>query len=511
MLLAKRLAIASYLLLFSLFGLVTYLIIISGNGYHDSAVFTVPGILIIAGILLKKKQFYLFTGMTLLLIVALVGLENMGFYKTKYSSLISPYAGIDIVLIIAVTAVSVHVLTDNLFVSLKRSKESELRFKELAEMLPETIYEVDVQGNLIFVNEKSFDLFGYTRQDFGEGINVIELVHEDDRKRAIENIGKIVAGKDIGIQEYKIQRKDGTTFPGFFHSTPIFRKGEVIGFRGFLIDITEKKRTQEFLIQSEKMMSVGGLAAGMAHEINNPLAGILQNANVLSNRLTDKDISANVKVAESLNIEIDTIEQYMHQREIPNLLKAITESGERVAKIVNNMLSFVRKGDLDLSIHDPVVLLDKTLELAVTDFDLKRHYDFKNIIINKEYENNLPHILCDEGQIRQVFLNIFNNGAHAMHENSRKLQSEFVLRLKNEKHSNMLCIEIEDNGLGIDEDTQKRIFEPFYTTKSVGQGTGLGLSVSYFIVTENHKGTIEVQSELGKGTNFIIRLPTEQK
>lgn len=508
---AKRLAIASYLLLFSLFGLIAYLIVISGNGYNDSSVFAVPGILIIAGILLEKKQFYLFTGVTLLLIVILVGLENLGFYQTKYSDLISPYAGIDIILIIAVTSVSVHILADDLFKSLEQAKESEMRFRELAEMLPETIYEVDMQGELTFVNEKSFDLFGYTRQEFNEGINVIEFIHEDDRIRAIDNMGKVAAGEDIGIKEYNVQRKDGTIFPGLFHSSPITRNNEVVGFRGFLIDITEKKRTQEFLIQSEKMMSIGGLAAGMAHEINNPLAGIIQNANVLSNRLIDKKMPANIAVAKSLKINIDTIQQYMDKREIPKMLKAITESGSRVASIVNNMLSFVRRSDSNFSTHDPAFLLDQILEIACTDFDLKKNYDFKNIVINKEYEKNLPNIVCDEGQIQQVLLNILNNGALAMHENPHKVTPEFVLRLKNETYSNMLCIEIEDNGPGIDEDTLKRIFEPFFTTKSVGQGTGLGLSVSYFIVTENHKGTIQVQSELGKGTNFIIRLPLEQK
>jgi signal transduction histidine kinase len=120
---------------------------------------------------------------------------------------------------------------------------------------------------------------------------------------------------------------------------------------------------------------------------------------------------------------------------------------------------------------------------------------------------------CEGAKIQQVLLNIFSNGAQAMQEVSEKNSDyipRFILRLSRESQTKMLRMEIEDNGPGMDEEIRKRIFEPFFTTKSVGVGTGLGLSVSYFIIVENHGGSMDVMSEPGKGTTFIIRLPLEK-
>lgn len=279
-------------------------------------------------------------------------------------------------------------------------------------------------------------------------------------------------------------------------------------------DITEQVRIEEMMVQNEKMLSVGGLAAGMAHEINNPLAGVIQNSNVLENRLTNKTIPANIKAAESAGITMESIHEFMNARGIPRIVKAIIDSGIRMASIVENMLNFARKGDSSFSSHNPVDLMDKILELASTEYDLKKKYDFKSIIIQKEYEDDLPMIACEGSKIQQVLLNILNNGAHAMREKytvGSDYKPKFILRISNEFNSGMLKIEIEDNGHGMEDEIRNKVFEPFFTTKSVGIGTGLGLSVSYFIITDHHKGTIKVKSQPGKGTNFIIRLPIERK
>jgi len=271
-------------------------------------------------------------------------------------------------------------------------------------------------------------------------------------------------------------------------------------------DVTEKVHIEEMMIQSEKMLSVGGLAAGMAHEINNPLAGMMQTANVMKNRLSGEEIPANLKAAESVGTNMDTIHSFMTERGIFRMLDSITDSGKRVAKIVDNILSFARKSDAETLDHSVSQLLDDSLELAATDYDLKKQYDFKAIKIIREYPKDLPSINCEGTKIQQVFMNIFRNGAEAMQE-AKTPKPQFILRTYHDKKRNRLCIEIEDNGPGIDETTRRRIFEPFYTTKPVGVGTGLGLSVSYFIVSENHGGEMSVESELGKGTRFIIRLP----
>ena len=271
-------------------------------------------------------------------------------------------------------------------------------------------------------------------------------------------------------------------------------------------DVTEKVHLEEMMIQSEKMLSVGGLAAGMAHEINNPLAGMMQTANVMRNRLTANEIPANIKVAESVGTNMDVIHAFMDERGIFRMLEAITDSGKRVSKIVDNILSFARKSDAETLPHNIGELLDDSLELSATDYDLKRQYDFKAIKIIREYSKDLPTVVCESSKIQQVFMNIFRNGAEAMQEANTK-RPHFVLRTQHDPEQNRVIIEIEDNGPGIKEATRRRIFEPFFTTKPVGVGTGLGLSVSYFIVSENHGGEMSVESELGKGTRFIIRLP----
>jgi PAS domain S-box-containing protein len=270
-------------------------------------------------------------------------------------------------------------------------------------------------------------------------------------------------------------------------------------------DVTERVRLEEMMIQSEKMLSVGGLAAGMAHEINNPLAGILQNAAVLENRLSG-DLPANHDAAKAAGITMAAIQQYLELRKLPTMLDNIRASGNRAASIVRNMLSFARKSDRIISSHDMGVLLDQTLELARTDYDMKKRYDFKQISVLREYDEGVVPVPCEASKLQQVFLNILKNGAEAMSGGEGKFpQPVFVLRVRDDE--TWVRVEIEDNGPGMDQETRRRIFEPFFTTKPVGEGTGLGLSVSYFIITENHRGKMDVFTADGEGTRFVIRLP----
>ena len=262
---------------------------------------------------------------------------------------------------------------------------------------------------------------------------------------------------------------------------------------------------EQIIIQSEKMMSVGGLAAGMAHEINNPLAGMIQNAQVASNRLT-RDMPANTKVAEALGLSMSTLREYMAQRGILNHLEAINQSGVRAAQIVSNMLSFARKGSSEKKPHLLAPLIDKTISLAESDFDLKKKHDFRNIIIETDFSPNVPEVMCEPSKIQQVLFNIIKNASEALSGyKERQTSPKITARLK--KAGGKAVIEIEDNGPGIEEETRKRIFDPFFTTKGPSKGTGLGLSVSYFIIVDDHHGAMEVSSTPGRGTTFIIRLP----
>ncbi len=272
-------------------------------------------------------------------------------------------------------------------------------------------------------------------------------------------------------------------------------------------DVTGRVRMEEMMIQSEKMLSVGGLAAGMAHEINNPLAGILQNIQVMRNRVSS-DFQKNRRMAEECGISMDGFAAYIDKRGVMGMIESIIDSSKRAAKIVENMLSFSRKSEarfIPIRLNE---LLDKTIDIASSEYDLKKTYDFRQIDIIREYED-IPGVPCDAGKIQQVFLNILKNGSQAMggFERENRAGSRFILRVI--RDGDMARVEIEDNGPGMDAETRKRIFEPFFTTKGIGVGTGLGLSVSYFIVTENHKGAMIVDSAPGKGTKFIIRLPFE--
>jgi PAS domain S-box-containing protein len=271
-------------------------------------------------------------------------------------------------------------------------------------------------------------------------------------------------------------------------------------------NVTNKVRIEEMLVQSEKMLSVGGLAAGMAHEINNPLASIMGNAQVMETRLT-KPLPQNILAATNAGTTFEAIQAYMEARGIPKMLQAVRGSGAQAAQIVSNMLSFSRKSDSQMAVENILDLLNTTLDLAATDYDLKKNYDFKKIEIKKEFGRNIPLVRCAASKLQQVFLNLLRNGAEAMSEKTYAPGEHPCFIVRAHAVAPWVRIEIEDNGPGMEEGIRKRIFEPFFTTKPTGKGTGLGLSVSYFIITEGHGGQMTVQTAIGHWTRFRIDLP----
>jgi PAS domain S-box-containing protein len=302
-------------------------------------------------------------------------------------------------------------------------------------------------------------------------------------------------------QQDDVQYEDVTIFPLVANGV----EGAVIR----VDDVTERVRLEELMIQSEKMLSVGGLAAGMAHEINNPLAGILQNAAVLNNRLF-MDLPANRTAAQTAGISMAAIQHYMELRKLPVMIENIHNSGMRASTIVKNMLGFARKSDLTVSSHDLCKLLDQAIELIETDYDMKMNYDFKQIRVKREYDDAGTLVPCEASKLQQVFLNLLKNGAEAMAAAAHG-QAPPMFRLRVRGNGSWVQVEIEDNGPGMDEKTRRRVFEPFFTTKPVGKGTGLGLSVAYFIITENHSGEMEAQASENGGARFVIRLPKSGK
>ncbi len=380
--------------------------------------------------------------------------------------------------------------------------------------MPSAIIGVDRYGSVTQWNNHAVEMAGIAPADaVGRPLKEVlpRLTPEIHRIEEAMSTKKVLSHAKRSYQsDGEVRYEDLTIFPLLANGA----EGAVVR----LDDVTDRIRMEEVMIQSEKMLSVGGLAGGMAHEINNPLAGMMQTADVMSDRLTNLNLPANQRAAQNAGTSMESINAFMEARGIPRMLKNILQSGSRASEIVQDMLSFARKSDGEFSTHSLPLLLDKTIELARTDYDLKKKYDFRRIKIMREYEDNLPEIPCEAGKIQQVLLNILRNGAEAMYtaalDTPRQGEKEiptFLLRLTHQKGTGMIRIIIKDNGPGMDEATCRRVFEPFFTTKPTGQGTGLGLSVSYYIITENHDGRMSVESTQGQGTTFIIQLPVGRK
>jgi two-component system NtrC family sensor kinase len=233
---------------------------------------------------------------------------------------------------------------------------------------------------------------------------------------------------------------------------------------------TEIKQMQAHLIQQEKLASLGKLAAGIAHEINNPLGGILIYSHLLLEDTKKED------------------PQYQ------NLEKIVKET-TRCRDIVKGLLQFARPKEPDVTQIDINATLDNALSL------LESQAIFQNVTIKKKYADELPPVVADRSQLQQVFINIILNAVDAM-------DSKGILTLKTaiSEGEPFIKVSISDTGQGIKKGDRSRLFEPFFTTKEVGVGTGLGLAICYSII-QKHQGVIEVESEIGKGSTFTVKLP----
>ncbi len=269
-------------------------------------------------------------------------------------------------------------------------------------------------------------------------------------------------------------------------------------------EVTERVRLEGMMVRAEKMQSIGSLAAGLAHEINNPLAVILQNVQVLSRRLSP-NLDRNRSVAQELGITIEDIVEYTRLRGCEKMIHSISTAGQRAAKIVENMQSFSRRGSDNFDYCDLADLLERTVELVGSDHDMRYNFNFQNIRIVRNY-SSVPQVCCESTQMQQVFLNLLKNAAQAVY--SHTSDPQIILRILPSEEG-YVRIQFEDNGLGMDSEVAAQIFDPFYTTREVGEGTGLGLSVAYFIITQNHQGSLSVYSHPGEGSRFDIVLPVD--
>jgi two-component system, NtrC family, sensor kinase len=273
------------------------------------------------------------------------------------------------------------------------------------------------------------------------------------------------------------------------------------------IVLTNLKETQQQLVQSEKMASLGQLTAGVAHEINNPINFVSANIKPLKEDLEDLvsylNFYRNTIKEKGLEDAFGGKEKMPNEdeintvlKEVDDLLRGIEEGAIRTAEIVKGLRNFSR--------HDQDALKKASLNEGIESTLTLLHSTYKDRIDIVKDLGNIPEVECFPGQINQVFMNILSNAIQAINDKGKIFVSTTIAP------ENKVCVTISDTGGGIPENIQSKIFDPFFTTKDVGKGTGLGLSISYGII-QKHNGTIEVSSKQGEGTIFVITLPVEQK
>lgn len=386
--------------------------------------------------------------------------------------------------------------------ALKALKESEKRFRTLIEDAPIGIA-MFRELHFSYVNRAYSTIFGFNDPSELIGTLIDERIAPQHRGEITAMELRRVNSESVPVGYETVgMRKNGSQFPCYVDiTTLVFDDGPMS--ISFARDFTEREQARELMIQTEKMTMIGGLAAGMAHEINNPIGIIIQNLHNIERRLAP-DSPDNQEVAEELGITLPQIRTYLEKRTVLKMLATMYKAGERTAKIVSNMLQFSRKSGSERRLVVLQDVIKRAVDLAANDYDLKKIFDFHRINFVTHFAVDLPKVPVNETEFEQVMINILKNAAQAMAE-SGSTRPEINLSVF--RDGAMAVVKVSDNGPGMDENTRRHIFEPFFTTKDVGVGTGLGLSVSYALITLNHKGIFTVDSTPGEGTCFTIKLP----
>ncbi|HET9384301.1 MAG TPA: PAS domain S-box protein [Gemmatimonadales bacterium] len=344
---------------------------------------------------------------------------------------------------------------------------SEARYRHLVESASDAIVTLDANGRFTTVNHAAENISGYKRDEL-VGQWFAPMLPDDDLPKALAHFQQALAG-ETGLFESQFYRKDGETrIIAITYSTP--QKDEEV--LCLIRDVTDQKMLQEQLIQSEKMSAIGQLVSGVAHELNNPLAGISAFAQLL---LAEKRFPPDQRTA----------------------AETIYSEARRASRIVQNLLTFARQHKAEKVQSSINQVLDDTLEL--------RGYELRvrGIDVRREYDESLPDTMADAHQLQQVFLNLITNAEQAMEQRDGH---HHRLTVRTRRTGETIRIEVEDTGAGIPANLIERIFNPFFTTKPTGSGTGLGLSISLGIVRE-HEGRIWAENQPQGGARFIVELP----
>ena len=375
----------------------------------------------------------------------------------------------------------------------EKLRVSEQRYRELFESAQDAIWVHDMEGNLTTVNEATERLSGYSIKEL-IGMNVRKFLTEESLHIAGQIRRELLEGTtEVQLYEQHLIRKDGTEWILMLTSNLIRENGKPLGFLCIARDVTKEKEmqvqlskayrelsesvqklkdSQQQLIQAEKLTSLGQLAASIAHEVNNPLSGVLIYTQLLTKKIKDGGIDNNTALDYLTKMEFEL---------------------NRSTKLIRNLLDFARQSSPKFQQTNINAIINRAYDLASHTATLQ------HVEVIKELDPALPGLTADADQLQQVFTNLILNAIQAMPRGGR-------LTLRSSITTNQVKIEVQDTGTGISPENMNKLFTPFFTTKAEVKGVGLGLAIAYGIV-QRHKGKIDVRSKLGEGTTFTIYLP----
>ena len=399
--------------------------------------------------------------------------------------------------------------------------QAEGRYLSLFNTVPVAILTSRMDGSLLDINLAATAIFGHELREEGTNLNMRNFyVNPAERDRRVSST---LADPSIKPGEYRMRHKNGSTFPALVQLRILRNAGnEPERIQTFVTDISEYKRLEEDRQAMEqdqrlsaRLKSVGALAAGIAHEINTPMQFVSDSVYFLQMAVSELDVFwpelshlAEISAAAGDSAEaIKRIEAAMSQIDVAQLMLDANQSAERalegirrVTKIIRAMREFAHPDNGEHTKVDINNAIETTLTVC------KNVY--KEIADVETDFGALPPVMCQYGEVNQVFLNIIVNAAHAI-ESQNTNGTKGLIRISTTTEDQFAVIRIQDNGTGIPESVKARIFDPFFTTKEVGKGTGQGLAIVQSVIVARHHGRIAVESEVGKGTTFVLRLPIE--
>ncbi len=383
----------------------------------------------------------------------------------------------------------------------------------------EAIWVVDEEGQTVFLNPAAEKVTGWTLEEI-QGRHQHELLRHSNAEGIPFDSGKCPVCKAIqeGITHFAADdvfwKKDGTSYPVEYHSTPLHEQGRMVGAVLTFKNISEHRMLQSKLVQAQKLESIGQLAAGIAHEINTPIQFIGDNTRFLKDAFQDfREAVAVYEQVAAGNVTPELISQARNIAtasdigylclEVPKAIDQTIEGIGRVTKIVRAMKDFSHPDGDTKAPAD----LNKAIESTTTVARNEWKYIAEMVL---ELDPNLPSVVCLIGELNQVILNLLVNAAHAIGDVCRQNGgAKGTITINTRAEAEHAVIRVTDTGGGIPAHIRGKVFDPFFTTKPVGKGTGQGLAIAYSVIVEKHGGTIGIETEMGRGTTFIIRLPIQ--